>query len=273
MLQWWQEGIALCTTRPSSYHENVVSACPFSFNGFGKGKTAKNKMRINYRITYVSSLYNLLLPLPKKFKPLGDLFVVNLSQWILRNSEFSLNGNRHRMQPMPTFKKVERAQVIIQDGQELHLKKCAKCRAEGAEQWRIFSCSELRHVHPQIVQVAFASRCWSTEPNTEIGRLVELVSVLGPVIEATSVSVKLICWGRRKIEGPGRPVIDGHWQGYCLRRSRRILPALALVPLVAREGLEAARSARLGCHCPPIGGTVLDGSEATPNVRRFPRPS
>jgi hypothetical protein len=27
---------------------------------------------------------------------------------------------------MPTFKKIERAQVIIQDGQELHLKKCAK---------------------------------------------------------------------------------------------------------------------------------------------------
>jgi hypothetical protein len=127
--------------------------------GSGKAKLPRIKMRINYRITYMSSLYNLLLPLPKKFKPLGDLFVVNLSQWILRNSEFSLNGTRHRMQPMPTFKKVERAQVIIQDGQELHLKKCAKCRAEGAEQWRIFSCSELRHVHPQIAEVSPGSSC------------------------------------------------------------------------------------------------------------------
>jgi divalent metal cation (Fe/Co/Zn/Cd) transporter len=28
--------------------------------------------------------------------------------------------------------------------------------------------------------------------------------------------------------------------------------ALALVPLIVREGLEAVRSARLGCHCAPI---------------------
>jgi divalent metal cation (Fe/Co/Zn/Cd) transporter len=28
--------------------------------------------------------------------------------------------------------------------------------------------------------------------------------------------------------------------------------ALVLVPLIVREGLEAVRSSRLGCHCPPI---------------------
>jgi hypothetical protein len=31
---------------------------------------------------------------------------------------------------MPNFRKIERAQVIILDGEELHLKKCAKCGAE-----------------------------------------------------------------------------------------------------------------------------------------------
>jgi len=37
--------------------------------------------------------------------------------------------------PMPHFRKVERAKVIVQDGVELHLKDCTKCGIEfyGAE--------------------------------------------------------------------------------------------------------------------------------------------
>jgi hypothetical protein len=31
---------------------------------------------------------------------------------------------------MPNFRRVERAKVIIQDGQELKLKECAKCKVE-----------------------------------------------------------------------------------------------------------------------------------------------
>ena len=30
------------------------------------------------------------------------------------------------------------------------------------------------------------------------------------------------------------------------------IAALALVPLIAREGWEAVRTSRLGCQCPPI---------------------
>jgi hypothetical protein len=48
---------------------------------------------------------------------------------------------------MPTFKKVGRAQVIIQNGQELHLKKCAKCGTEfygDDKQLKCEACRERR---------------------------------------------------------------------------------------------------------------------------------
>ncbi len=48
------------------------------------------------------------------------------------------------MQPMPTFKKVERAKVILQDGQELHLKKSAKCGAEFYGDVKQTKCEDCR---------------------------------------------------------------------------------------------------------------------------------
>jgi Zn finger protein HypA/HybF involved in hydrogenase expression len=48
------------------------------------------------------------------------------------------------MQPMPNFKKVERAQVIIQDGQELHLKKCAECQTEFYGDEKQTNCEDCR---------------------------------------------------------------------------------------------------------------------------------
>ncbi len=51
------------------------------------------------------------------------------------------------MQPMPTFRKAERAKVIIQDGQELPLKKCTKCQADfygDATQTKCEDCRKRR---------------------------------------------------------------------------------------------------------------------------------
>jgi hypothetical protein len=45
---------------------------------------------------------------------------------------------------MPIFKKVERAQVIIQGGQELHLKHCAKCGTEFYGDEKQNKCEDCR---------------------------------------------------------------------------------------------------------------------------------
>ena len=45
---------------------------------------------------------------------------------------------------MPTFRKVERAKVIIQDGQELSLKNCAKCQTEFYGDVKQTKCEDCR---------------------------------------------------------------------------------------------------------------------------------